>query len=113
LFDAIAFLAALADKPLVEAALAVRGGEGRRGDLQSLFRRVGDRTSERMRFLAEMVIPEAGEDELGQPAQASMTYLQYELELCYRPDPTIKAMGTLAVVRESMVHINRGDAKSS
>src|SRR5438045_6237722 len=75
LFDAILFLAALADKPLVEAALAVRGGDTRRGDVRSLFRRSGDRTAETMKFAAEFLIPEEGEDPLGQPAKASMTFL--------------------------------------
>jgi predicted ATPase len=65
-----------------------------------------------MRFLVEMLIPKTGQDELGQTAEASMTFLKYELELSYRPDPTIKSMGTLTVARESMVHINRGDAKA-
>ena len=65
LFDAIAFLAALADKPLVEAALAVRGGDSRRGDVQSLFRRIGDNIADKMTFAAEFLIPEEGEDELG------------------------------------------------
>ena len=110
LFDAILFLAALADKPLVEAALAVRGGDTRRGDVRSLFRRSGDRIAETMKFAAEFLIPEEGEDPLGQPAKASMTFLLYELELRYRPDASIKAMGGLEVVRESMVHINRSEA---
>lgn len=110
LFDAIAFLAALADKPLVEAALSVRGGDARRGDVRDLFRRLGDQTSDRMRFEVEMIIPQHGEDALGQPATASMTFLQYQLELRYRPDATIKSMGTLELVHESMVHINRTTA---
>jgi predicted ATPase len=112
LFDAIAFLAALAEKPLVEAALAVRGGDARRGDVRTLFRRVGGRIADVMKFVAELVIPEEGADALGQTATASMTFLQYELELRYRPDRTIKTMGTLEVVREDMMHINRSEAKS-
>lgn len=112
LFDAIAFLAVLADKPLVEAALTVRGGDSRRGDVQSFFRRVGDAVADRMTFAAEFLIPEHGEDELGQAAKASMTFLQYELELRYRQDSAIKAMGALEIVREKMVHINRSGAKS-
>ena len=112
LFDAIVFLASLADNPLVEAALAVRGGDARRGDVRSLFRRVGDQIADRMKFVVELVIPEKGEDALGQSASASMTFLQYELELRYRPDATIKTMGTLEVVSESMVHINRSEAKA-
>lgn len=112
LFDAIAFLAVLADKPLVEAALAVRGGDSRRGDVRSLFRRVGNDVADKMTFAAEFLIPEEGEDELGQTARASMTFLQYELELRYRQDSAIKTMGALEIVREKMVHINRSEAKS-
>lgn len=40
-----------------------------------------------------------------------MTYLEYQLELGYRPDPSIKGMGALEVVSERMVHINRSQAK--
>ena len=44
LFDAIRFLSALADRPLMEAALTVRGDEngGRMADVRSLFQRYGD-----------------------------------------------------------------------
>ena len=111
LFDAVAFLAALADRPLVEAASIVRGGDSRRGDVWSLFRRAGDRVAESMTFAVEFLIPEEGEDELGQTARASMTFLQYELELRYRHDSTIRTMGALEIVRERMVHINRSEAK--
>lgn len=110
LFDAIMFIGALADQPLIEAALSVRGGETRRGDVRSIFRRRGTRTEETMKLLVEMVIPEQGEDALGQPAHASMTYLRYELELRYHP--AAKSMGTIEIARESMVHINRSQAKS-
>lgn len=112
LFDAIAFLAALADRPLVEAASIVRGGDSRRGDVWSLFRRAGDRVAESMTFAAEFLIPEEGEDELGQAARASMTFLRYELELRYRHDSAIRTMGALEIVREKMVHINRSAAKN-
>jgi predicted ATPase len=111
LFDAILFLAALAEKPLVEAAMAIRGGDARRGDLRSLFRRAGSRISETIKLAAELLIPEQGEDALGQRANASMTFLRYELELRYRSDPSITTMGSLEVVRESMVHINRSESK--
>ncbi len=112
LFDAISFLAALADKPLVEAASTVRGGDSRRGDVWSLFRRAGDRVVETMTFAAEFLIPEQGEDELGQLAKASMTFLRYDLELRYRRDSTVRTMGALEIVRESLVHINRSGAKN-
>ena len=110
LFDAISFLTALADKPLVEAASTVRGGDSRRSDAWNLFRRTGHQVADRMAFAAEFLIPEDGEDELGQVARASMTFLRYELELRYRQDSTIRTMGALEIVRESMVHINRSKA---
>ncbi|MCY4075985.1 MAG: AAA family ATPase [Acidobacteria bacterium] len=112
LFDAISFLAGLAEKPLMEAASIVRGGDSRRGDVWGLFRRAGDRVAERMSFAAEFLIPEEGEDELGQTAKASMTFLRYELELRYRQDSTIRTLGALEIVSEKMVHINRSKAKS-
>ena len=112
LFDAIAFLAALADKPLVEAASTVRGGDSRRGDVQSIFCRNGNTVTDRMKFIVEFLIPEEGEDELGQAAKASMTFLQYELELRYRHDSAVKTMGVLEIAREKLIHINKSDAKN-
>ena len=112
LFDAISFLAALADKPLVEAASTVRGGDSPRGDAWNLFRRTGTHVADRMTFAAEFLIPEEGEDELGQVAKASMTFLRYDLELRYRHDSTVRTMGALEIVRERMVHINRSKAKT-
>jgi predicted ATPase len=109
-FDAIHFLSALADKPLLDAALLVRGGDGRGGDVRNLFTRVGDQIADEMSFLAEMIIPETGEDVLGQKAKASITYLKYELKLRYRADMTNRALGGIELVSESMVHLNRENA---
>ena len=109
LFDAITFLGALANRPLMEAALAVRGSEAR-GDVRSIFRKTGEATASKMTFIAEMIIPENGQDELGQDAHASMTFLRYELDLAWRLDPELSPGAVLKVVREEMRHINRGDA---
>jgi predicted ATPase len=111
LFDAIAFLSALAQMPLMDAALSVRGAAARHGDIRNLFHRVGDRTSATIRFGVEMLVPEEGEDGLGQQAKASMTFLRYELALRYREDPTVRSMGTLEIEHERMVHINRTSAR--
>lgn len=110
-FDAIQFLSALADKSLIDAALSVRGGAGRLGDIRSLFRRVGDRVADEMSLLAEMIIPAAGEDALGQRAEASMTYLKYELVLRHRVEPRERPLGGLEIVREELVHQNRTTAR--
>lgn len=105
LFDAIEFLSLLADKPLMEAALQVRGSQAHGGDVGTLFRRIGSRTFDRMTFMAEFLIPQHGEDALGQPALASMTLLRYRLELRHRPDATLRSAGKLEVAHESMAGI--------
>lgn len=109
LFDAIAFLAALADKPLAEAAAQVRGTEGRVGDVRALFRTSGGRRAAEMSFRVEMIVPEVGIDDLGSEARASMTFLRYELRLRHRDD--LSALGPLEVVHERMEHINKTGAR--
>ncbi len=111
LFDAIAFLAALADKPLAEAAAQVRGSQGRVGDVRSIFLRVGDRRVREMSFLAEMIIPDLGVDELGSKAKASWTFLRYQLRLRLRDDPG--DIGPLEIVSERMDHITKGHARKA
>jgi predicted ATPase len=108
LFDAIAFLSALADKPLAHAAAMVRGSEGRVGDVRSLFQETASGRAPRMSFEAEMIIPARGEDDLGAPAEASMTYLRYGLTLGARKEGG--PLGPLEILDEHLVHINKSDA---
>src|SRR3954471_18279215 len=74
LFDAIHFLSALADRPLIDAALSVRDEGGRTAHVRSLFHRVGDQYDDEMSFEVEMIVPEEGLDDLGQMAKASITF---------------------------------------
>lgn len=110
LFDAIRFLSALADLPLIEAALSVRDQEGKTGDVRSLFHRVNDIYEPKMSFEAEMIVPDEGEDDLGQQAKASITFLRYSLTLAYRADDKFRSLGSLELLKEELVHINLGDA---
>ncbi len=103
LFDAIRFLSALSRVPLLEAAKEVRGGKT--ADVRGLFHRVGDSYDDVMSFEAEMIVPERGEDDLGQEAKASMTFLRYKLTLSYRPDD-----GGLEIQHEELVHVNKTEA---
>lgn len=86
LFDAIQFLSALADKPLVEAAQSVRAGEGRPGDTDSLFHRVGDEIADTMSFEAEMIVPREGVSDLGQKVEASANLLRYKITIARSGD---------------------------
>jgi predicted ATPase len=74
LFDAIHFLSQLADHSFVEAARAVRGGS----DVAQLFTVGGDG---RMHFECDLIVPGSGRDDFHQPAEATHTFLTYELEL--------------------------------
>ena len=74
LFDAIQFLSALADRPLIDAALSVRNEGGRTGDIRSLLHRVGDTYADKMTFETEMIVPFEGVDDLGQQAEAALLF---------------------------------------
>ncbi|MBG8556200.1 AAA family ATPase [Hymenobacter guriensis] len=110
LFDAITFLSYLATYPLQEAALMVRDEQNKTGDLRSLFTRTGDEHVAQMSFAAEMIVPMQGTDDLGQTADASISFLRYELVLGYEESSTISTVGRLVLLSERLVHINRGDA---
>lgn len=113
LFDLIAFMSALADRPLVEAARTVRGARGRGGSLRNLFLRVGDEIVEDMSITTEMVISPEGMDDLGQKARASMTYLRYTLKLRYRPEDPTRGSGGLEIVHEELDRVRRAEARQA
>ena len=110
LFDAIKFLSALADKPLMDAALSVRAEGGRAGDLKNLFHRAGEDHDDRMSFEAEMIVPQQGVDDLGQEAKATINFVRYEIHLAYRRDDGASSLGSLQLTKEQLSHIKLGDA---
>jgi predicted ATPase len=110
LLDAILFLSALADGPLLDAALSVRDQGAKTGDIRGLFHHVGDVYDEEMTFQAEMVIPEHGTDDLGQKAKASATFVEYTVALRYKRDEGARALGSLELVKEELKHITLGEA---
>ncbi len=110
LLDAIVFLSALADGPLLDAALSVRDQGAKTGDIRGLFHHVGDNFDEEMNFEAEMIIPESGADDLGQKANATATFVQYAVSLRYKRDESARALGSLELVKEELKHITLGEA---
>lgn len=102
LFDAIRFLALLADHPFVEAAQGVRGGS----ELRELFTVGGDG---RMAFDCDLLIPEHGTDDFNQPAQATQTFLNYRLELQLREDA--RGLPRVELISEALAAIPRSEAK--
>lgn len=115
LFDAIRFLSALADRPLMEAALSVRGDDetGRVADVRSLFCRHGDDYVSKMSFEAEMIVPAERADDLGQKAKATITFLQYSITIVYGNNENIGSLGSLELTEEKLVHITLTDARKN
>src|SRR6266542_2815888 len=103
LFDAITFLSALADRPLLDAAASVRSQAGPGGDIRRLFHHVGKEYVDEMSFEAEMIVPSEAIDDLGQTAKATITLLRYTLVLGYRRSET--NAGGLEVRTEQLQHI--------
>ena len=110
LFDAIEFLALLADRPLMDSAQHVRSTvEHRPGDPRDLFWSRNPH-GEPIGLAAEMIVPSEVDDDFGQPARATITLLRYEVEIGYEPPVGPRKLGRLVLLSESLRHINRGDA---
>jgi predicted ATPase len=110
-FDAIQFLSELADRPLMEAAEAVRGTRGEMSsDPRDLFWEPAGKKAQRMSFAAEMIVPHEIEDDFGQGAEAKTTFLRYELEIGYEKPSGLERRGRLVLLREELKHITQSDA---
>jgi predicted ATPase len=113
LFEAIAFLAALAELPLGEAAQRACRGKLERGGVDALFFRRGQQQAAEIHFEAEMIVPATGRDDLGQQAQASMTLLRYELHLGRLAPTADRPGGGLCVLHEELIALHRSTARRS
>lgn len=110
-FDAIQFLMELADRPLMEAAEAVRGTRSERSaDPRDLFWDLGEPNGQPIALAAEMIVPGEIEDDFGQHAKATTTFLRYELEVGYEPPSGIERVGRLVLLREVLRHVTQSSA---
>lgn len=83
LFDVITFISELANDTLMNAAMHVRDEHGKTSNIRNIFQRVGDKYADIITIKAEMIIPKQGFDDLGQLAEASSTFVTYEISLKY------------------------------
>ena len=110
-FDAIEFLSLLSSRSLMEAAQEVRSTrDDRPGDPKDLFWRGAAEGGHLICLAAEMIVPSNVEDDFGRPAKASITFLRYEVDIGYEPARGLEKIGRLVLVRESLKHINLGEA---
>ena len=110
LFDAIRFLSNLTTMTLAEAALSVRDEDAKSTDVRSLFHRTSGRYAQEMSLEAEMLLPREEWDDLGQRAEATMTFVRYRLVLGLREEPGGAGGPGLEIRREELTHIPKGVA---
>jgi predicted ATPase len=114
IFDAIEFLALLADHSFMEAAQLLRAVGPRSGDPKTLFWDAGSGATPRISLAAEMIVPNGIEDDFGREVVPTTTFLRYEVELEYhKPEEgSFSQLGRVVLVREDLKHITLGDAVS-
>lgn len=110
IFDAILFLSLLADHPIMEAALLVRGSEIETSDIRDLFLAAGQDRAQEFKIAAEMIVEPNVQDDFGRPAEATSTYLRYEIEIGHEPPVHRGMLGRLALLSESLNYITEGEA---
>ena len=106
LFDAIRFLSASAQMPLMEAALSIRDGNGKASDVRNLFHRVGDRYVNKMSFEAEIIISTEEINDREQKIEVTENFLIYSLEISYKEDSNY-LNNKLEVSKEKLVAVDR------
>ncbi len=110
LFDAILFLKALMDVPILDAAMAVRDEHGAVSDIRHLFTQTPSGICLPICIEAEILVPPTGSDYLDQPAEAKTTFLSYRIKLEYRAPNGHGARPRVELVEESLDYIKKSEA---
>jgi predicted ATPase len=111
LFDVIRFLSLLTDHTLMEAALLVRGSGTETTEIRDLFQPRADDEQRSFRIAAEMIVNAEEKDDFGRPAEATSTYLRYEIQIGYET-ATEPMPGRLVLLFESLSYITEAEAAS-
>lgn len=112
LFDVIRFLSLLADHTLMEAALSIRGSGAETADIRDLFETRGVEHARSFRIAAEMIVNPEVRDDFGRQAEATSTYLRYELTIGYEEASQEAVLGRLMLLSEQLSYITEGEAAS-
>lgn len=102
-FDVIGFLSLLADHTIAEAVSHVRGSEPDNGFVESLFFSDGSHRVDRFEIAVEMLVRGSTRDDFGRQADASSSFLRYELAFRYAtPSPDGATATGLVLEREDL-----------
>ena len=111
IFDAIQFLSLLTESTINQAALQVRNSGEDTGDIADLLFRRSDDRDKRLEFAAEMIVDRKVTDDFGREAEASSSFLRYELSFRYeQPSATVGHLGGLVLEKEVLRPIPSGQA---
>ena len=112
MFDVIEFLSLIADQPFMAAAQQIRSAGDRVGDPRTLFLVDGSETPPPMKLAVEMIVPKTVRDDFGEEAEATSTFLRYELTLQYVPPSTSGPLqiGGIRLVHEDLNYIKQSEA---
>lgn len=112
LFDVIEFMSHIADHPFMAAAQQIRSAGDRIGDPRTLFFVDGTENPPQMRLAAEMLVPKTVHDDFGEEAEATSTFLRYELTLEYVPPSTSGPVqiGGIRLVHEALNYLTQSEA---
>ncbi len=110
LFDAIAFLGALADHSFNDAIASVRSVPGQRGTQESVLSAAVLSGEENLRLAAEMIIPGSLSDARGRRVTLRDTYLRYEVELGVDTEYRGNRSAPIRLITESLESATRPPA---
>ena len=111
IFDAIRFLSLLTEHTINDAALRIRNAGEETGDIADLFFYGDGERATRMQFAAEMIVGKNVRDDFGREAEASSSFLRYEVAFRYEsPSATAGPLGGLVLEREELRPIATGRA---
>lgn len=112
LFDAIRFLSLLTNHSLMEAAISVRGSDTESSDIRDLFWSGDSGYTDHFRIAAEMIVEPHIRDDFGRPAEATSTFLRYEIAIGYEAPTYRGTLGRLILLSETLDYITEGEAVS-
>ena len=111
IFDAIQFLSLLTEYTINQAALQIRNSGEDTGDIADLFFRGSNEQDKRLELAAEMIVDREVTDDFGREAEASSSFLRYELAFRYeQPSASAGPLGGLVLEKEELRPITTGQA---
>lgn len=110
IFDVIRFLSLLTERTIMEAAQQIRDADANMGNLRDLFWTDGKEHRKKFSIAAEMLVEKDVVDDFGRPAEASSSFLRYEIEIGWQPADKDNRLERLVLRKESLTYITKSDA---